>query len=62
MSDLVIKAESLGKKYLIDHQSDRELYTALRDVLARNVRDYWRKAKALVHGEQIVQGATSYSL
>lgn len=56
MSDLVIKAESLGKKYLIGHQSDRGRYTALRDVLARNVRDYWRKAKALAHGEQIVQG------
>jgi len=56
MSDIVIKAEGLGKKYLIGHQTDRERYTALRDILARNVRDYWRKAKALVHGEQIVQG------
>lgn len=25
-------------------------------MLARNVRDYWRKAKALAHGEPIVQG------
>jgi lipopolysaccharide transport system ATP-binding protein len=56
MSDIVIQAEGLGKKYLIDHQTERERYTALRDVLARNVRDYWRKAKALVHGEPIVQG------
>lgn len=62
MSNIVIKAEGLGKKYLIEHRTDRERYTALRDVLARNVRDCWRKAKALVHGEQIVQGAISYSL
>lgn len=46
MSDIVIQAEGLGKKYLIGHQTERERYTALRDVLARNVRDYWRKAKA----------------
>ena len=62
MSDIVIKAEGLGKKYLIGHQTDRERYTALRDILARNVRDYWRKAKALVHGEQIVQSAILYFL
>ena len=62
MSDLVIKAEGLGKKYLIGHQTDRERYTALRDVLARNVRDYWRKAKALVHGEQIVPGDTQEAI
>ncbi len=56
MSDIVIQAEALGKKYLIGHQTERERYTALRDVLVRNVRDYWRKAKALAHGEPIVQG------
>ena len=56
MSDIVIQAEGLGKKYLIGHQTERERYTALRDVLARNVRDYWRKAKALAHGNPIVPG------
>ena len=34
MSDVVIRAEGLGKKYLIGHQAERERYTALRDVLA----------------------------
>ena len=56
MSDIVIQAEDLGKQYLIGHQTERERYAALWDVLARNVRDYWRKAKALAHGEPIVPG------
>ena len=33
MSDVVIRAEGLGKKYLIGHESQRERYTALRDVI-----------------------------
>ncbi len=56
MSDIVIKAECLGKKYLIGHQAERERYTALRDVLVGNVRDYWRKARSLAYGAPIVQG------
>lgn len=40
MSDVIIKAEGLGKKYVISHQG-REQYTALRDVISR-------KAKRLV--------------
>ena len=35
MSDVVIRAEGLGKKYLIGHEAERERYTALRDVIAR---------------------------
>lgn len=37
MSDIVIRAEGLGKKYLIGHQTERERYTVLRDVLAQIV-------------------------
>jgi hypothetical protein len=32
MPDIVIKAENLGKKYVIGHQAERGGYTALRDV------------------------------
>ncbi|CDI00812.1 ABC transporter ATP-binding protein [Candidatus Competibacter denitrificans Run_A_D11] len=56
MSDIVIKAEGLGKKYLIGHEAERERYVALRDVMVRNVRDYWSKSKALFRGEPIVYG------
>ena len=34
MSDVVIRAENLGKKYRISHQHERQRYVALRDVLA----------------------------
>jgi len=37
-SDVVIRAEHLGKTYVIDHRSERERYLALRDVVARNLR------------------------
>ena len=34
-SDVVIRAEGFGKKYLIGHESARERYLTLRDVVAR---------------------------
>ena len=56
MSDTVIKAEGLGKKYVIGHQAENGRYVALRDVLMHNVRSMWHKTKDLVHGDAIVQG------
>jgi lipopolysaccharide transport system ATP-binding protein len=41
--DVVIRAEGLGKKYLIGHAAERERYVALRDVLARGASKLWRK-------------------
>ena len=37
MSELVIKVENLGKKYIIGHQK-QERYTALRDVIGNSVK------------------------
>src|SRR5882757_5952339 len=57
MSDIVISAENLSKSYLVGHQSaQRERYTVLRDVIAREARNFARKAADLIHGRQIVQG------
>jgi lipopolysaccharide transport system ATP-binding protein len=57
MSDLVITAEHLSKSYLIGHQSaQRERYTALRDVVAREARNFARKTLDFVRGKQIIQG------
>lgn len=57
MSDVVIRAEGLGKKYLIGHQSaGRENYTALRDVIGRHVQGLVRSARDMLHGRQIVAG------
>jgi hypothetical protein len=36
--DILIRAEGLGKKYVIGHQTERESYVALRDVIARTAR------------------------
>ena len=58
MSDIVIKAENIGKKYTIGHQAERGGYTALRDVLAQNARTLWNKTKDLATGKAIIQGDT----
>jgi lipopolysaccharide transport system ATP-binding protein len=54
MSDTVISVENLSKRYLVGHQ--RERYVALRDVIAREARNFTRKAVDAFHGRQIVQG------
>jgi len=57
MSDIAIAVENLSKSYLIGHQaSQREPYTALRDVVARNARNFARKGLDLIRGREIVQG------
>lgn len=57
MSDTVIKVERLSKSYLVGHQSQqRKGYTALRDVIGREARNFARKTVDLVRGRQIVQG------
>ena len=58
MSDIVIKAENLGKKYTIGHQAERGGYKALRDVLMQNARTLWNKTKDLATGKPIVHGDT----
>ena len=58
MSDIVIKAENIGKKYIIGHQAERGGYTALRDVMMRNARTLWDKTKDLATGKPIIQGDT----
>jgi lipopolysaccharide transport system ATP-binding protein len=56
MSDIVIKAENLGKKYIIGHQAEKGRYIALRDVMAHGVRTLWNKTKDLAKGKAIIQG------
>lgn len=58
MSDIVIKAENLGKKYIIGHQAENGRYVALRDVLMQNARGLWHKTKDLVQGKPIILGDT----
>jgi lipopolysaccharide transport system ATP-binding protein len=57
MSDIVIAAENLSKSYLVGHQcAQRERYTALRDVIAREIRTVARKTVDVIRGMQIMQG------
>ncbi|MBI4855232.1 MAG: ABC transporter ATP-binding protein [Acetobacterium woodii] len=58
MSDIVIKAEALGKLYTIGHEAQNERYLALRDVLMHNARNLWNKTKDLAKGTPIIQGDT----
>jgi lipopolysaccharide transport system ATP-binding protein len=56
--DVVIRAEGLGKKYLIGHAAERERYVALRDVLVRGVYNLWRKTAEMARGRAILAGDT----
>ena len=48
-SDIVIRAEGLGKNYILGGH-ERERYTALRDVFARGVKSAWRRTTDIARG------------
>jgi lipopolysaccharide transport system ATP-binding protein len=57
MSDIAITVENLSKSYLLGHNEEHtESYTALRDVLASNVRNLARKTRDMINGRALVQG------
>jgi lipopolysaccharide transport system ATP-binding protein len=57
MSDTIITVENLSKSYLVGHRAGQsERYTALRDVLVREARNFTRKALDVFRGRQIIQG------
>ena len=57
--NVVIRVEGLGKKYVIGHQAERGRYTALRDVIARNMKSLARSAADLVRKRAMVAGGES---
>jgi lipopolysaccharide transport system ATP-binding protein len=58
MTDTIIKAENLGKKYTIGHQSERGGYRTLRELVVQNARDLWHKTRDLAQGKPVIQGDT----
>ena len=59
MSENAIVVENLSKRYLIGHRlssGGKYKYTALRDVIGRETRNFARKALDVVRGRQVVQG------
>ena len=55
MTELAIRAEGLGKKYVIGHRSS-ERYGTLRDAMARAGRNAIRKARDMARGLPIIEG------
>jgi lipopolysaccharide transport system ATP-binding protein len=56
--DVVIRAEGLGKKYLIGHAAERERHVTLRDALVRGAHNLWRKSTDMARGRAIVAANT----
>ena len=56
--DVVIRAEGLGKKYVIGHEAERARYAALRDVIGRRTKALIRTTSDLLRGRAIVAGDT----
>jgi lipopolysaccharide transport system ATP-binding protein len=56
--DVVIRAERIGKKYVIGHETGRERHETLRDVIARGAHNIWRKTTDMARGRGIVTGDT----
>ena len=57
MTNITVKVGNLSKSYLVGHNSaEAERYTALRDVLARNVRSLARKTRDMIHGRAVIAG------
>ncbi|HET6390423.1 ABC transporter ATP-binding protein [Hyphomicrobium sp.] len=56
MTDIVIRADRLGKRYLIGHKAKPERYTALRDVLTRSASRFLRGAFDVALGRQLIAG------
>src|SRR5260370_28092673 len=54
--DRVISVENLGKRYLVGHETTRERYQSLRDILSSQARDFARKTRDMIRGRAIVQG------
>lgn len=55
MSEIVIKAENLGKSYIIGHQK-QERYTALRDVMVNKVKTIASKTRQVFKSGQLIAG------
>ena len=58
MPDAVIKVENLSKSYLLGHRTGEwaRYHLTLRDVIAREARNFTRKTIDLFRGRQVVQG------
>jgi lipopolysaccharide transport system ATP-binding protein len=56
MSDSVIRAEGVGKKFMIGHRDVHE--DMFREAMMRRFRNFWRRGKDLMRGQLMVEGDT----
>ena len=52
----VIKTSNLSKSYYLGHQGTREKYTALRDVIGKNLKNAIRTTGNIIKGNQLISG------
>ncbi len=58
MSDIVVKAENIGKKYLISHQGVQGEYSTMRDLIAGGVKKVFRSInpkREAINGSQGIE-------
>jgi len=57
MSNIAIAVENLSKSYFIGHSAaQKRLHPDMREVLARNARNFARKTRDLIAGRSLIQG------
>src|SRR5277367_2180063 len=59
MSEAVIAVENLSKRYLVEHKpagQDHKRYTALRDVVGHELRNFACRAIDVARGRYVSQG------
>lgn len=55
VDDVVIRAEGLGKRYIIGHQA-RERVPTFRDAIVRNVKEFARTSGDILKGKPLISG------
>jgi lipopolysaccharide transport system ATP-binding protein len=55
MSEVVIKAENLGKKYIIGHQASAG-YKTFREQIFHHAHNFYFRTKKMITGEQVTEG------
>jgi lipopolysaccharide transport system ATP-binding protein len=56
VNDVVIRAEGLGKKYLIGHRAERTNYVSLREVIGTFAENFARSVRDMIRGRQLIVG------
>jgi len=55
MSEIVIRTEGLGKKYMIGHQGTRG-YKTFREQMLKQVQSFYSRTKKMISGQEVLEG------